>query len=103
MTYTVAALLGLAGAITLDLLVLRTRLLLGLVFWATYPIVLAFQLISNGILTGRGVVRYDPDTIIGLRIFYAPVEDLIFGFTLVLVTLSLWTWHGERARRSARR
>lgn len=103
MTYTVAALLGLAGAITLDLFVLRTRLLLGLAFWVTYPIVLAFQLLSNGFLTGRGVVRYDPDTIVGARILYAPVEDLIFGFTLVLVTLSLWTWYGARARRSAQR
>jgi lycopene cyclase domain-containing protein len=90
-TYTVAALLGVAGALVVDLFVLRTRLVRRLVFWATYPIVLAFQLLSNGILTGRGVVRYDPDAIVGLRIAYAPVEDLLFGFALVLLTLSVWT------------
>lgn len=91
MTYTVAALLGVAGALVVDLFVLRTRLVRRLVFWATYPIVLVFQLLSNGILTGRGVVRYDPDAIVGLRIAYAPVEDLLFGFALVLLTLSIWT------------
>ncbi|MCW6008532.1 lycopene cyclase domain-containing protein [Micromonospora sp. CPCC 205371] len=91
MTYTVAALLGVAGALVVDLFVLRTRLVRRLVFWATYPIVLTFQLLSNGILTGRDVVRYDPNAIIGLRIVYAPVEDLLFGFALVLLTLSIWT------------
>ena len=55
-----------------------------------YPIVFVFQLLSNGILTGRGVVVYDPGKILGLRIAYAPVEDLLFGFALVLITLSLW-------------
>ena len=96
MTYTVAALLGLAGALGVDLVLLRTRLVLGRVFWATYPIVLAFQLLFNGVLTGRGVVRYDPAAIAGPRIAYAPVEDLVFGLALVLLTLSLWVWWGRR-------
>lgn len=91
MTYTVAAVLTVLAALGLDLAVLRTRLVAGVVFWCAYPIVLAFQLMANGVLTGRGVVRYDPETIIGLRVLHAPVEDLLFGFGLVLVTLSLWT------------
>jgi lycopene cyclase domain-containing protein len=97
-TYTAAALLGVAGAAVVDLFVLRTRLLRRRVFWATYPIIVFFQLISNGILTGRGIVRYDPDAMLGLRLVYAPVEDLLFGFALVLLTLSLWTWWGSSKR-----
>ena len=50
----------------------------------------------NGILTGRHIVIYDPAVILGLRIVYAPVEDLLFGFALVLLTLSLWVWLGRR-------
>jgi lycopene cyclase domain-containing protein len=95
-TYTLAALAGLAAAVLVDLAVLRTRLLLRVTFWATYPIVLFFQLVVNGVLTGRGVVRYDPDAVVGWRIVYAPVEDLAFGFALVLVTLSLWVWWERR-------
>jgi lycopene cyclase domain-containing protein len=95
-TYTAAALLGVAGALAVDLLVLRTHLVTRKVFWATYPIILAFQLLSNGILTGRDIVRYDPAAIVGLRIVYAPVEDLFFGFALVLLTLSVWVWLGRR-------
>ncbi|MFY1672268.1 lycopene cyclase domain-containing protein [Plantactinospora sp. WMMB334] len=95
MSYTVAALLGVAGVALVDLFVLRTRLLLRPVFWATYPIVVFFQLISNGILTGRDIVRYAPDAIIGWRIAYAPVEDLLFGFALVLLTLAVWVRLGR--------
>jgi lycopene cyclase domain-containing protein len=96
MTYTVAAVLGALAAVGVDLLVLRTRLLLRGIFWAIYPVIIGFQLLSNGILTGRGIVRYDPDAIIGTRLVYAPVEDLVFGFALVLSSLSLWVWWGRR-------
>ncbi len=93
-----AVVLGLVAAVLLDLVALRTRLLTRRAFWATYPIIFVFQLISNGILTGRGVVRYDPGAILGWRLAYAPVEDLGFGFALVLSTLSLWVWLGRRGR-----
>jgi len=96
MTYTVAALLGVLGALVVDLAVLRTRLVTRAVFWATYPIIITFQLISNGILTGRRIVIYDPAAIIGWRLVHAPVEDLFFGFAMVLLTLSTWVWLGRR-------
>jgi lycopene cyclase domain-containing protein len=95
-TYTAAAILGVLGALGVDLFVLRTRLVTRAVFWATYPIIITFQLLSNGILTGRRIVIYDPAAIIGWRIAYAPVEDLLFGFSMVLLTLSIWVWLGRR-------
>ena len=98
MSYTFSAAIAVALAIASDVYILRTRLVLGLVFWATYPIVLLFQLAANGVLTGRGVVVYDPARILGLRIAYAPVEDLLFGFALILFSLSLWVWLGRRVR-----
>jgi len=58
--------------------------------------VIVFQLLSNGVLTGRRIVIYDPAAIIGWRIAYAPVEDLLFGFAMVLLTLSVWVWLGRR-------
>lgn len=90
MSYTAAAALGVVLAVVGDLLVLRTRVLLTRTFWAAYPIILTFQLLSNGVLTGRGVVRYDPTAVTGVRIAYAPVEDLAFGFALVVSTLTIW-------------
>lgn len=99
MTYTAAAALGVLVTVLLDLFVFRIRLLGRAVFWATYPIIIAFQLLSNGILTGRDIVMYDPDAILGLRIAYAPVEDLFFGFAMVLLTLDFWVFWGRRGVR----
>ena len=96
MTYTAAAVLGVLATVALDLFVLRVRLLRRAVFWATYPLIVFFQLLSNGILTGRNIVMYDPSAILGWRIAYAPVEDLLFGFAMVLLTLDLWVWWGRR-------
>ena len=97
MSYTVAALLGVSIALLVDLAVLRTRVVLGRVFWLSYAIVVFFQLIANGVLTGRDVVVYDPAAILGPRLAYAPVEDLAFGFALILTTLAVWVrLSGER-------
>jgi lycopene cyclase domain-containing protein len=95
-TYTQLVLLAVPVAVLVDLAVLRTGLLRRRLFWTAYAIILFFQLISNGILTGRHIVVYAPDAILGLRIAYAPVEDLLFGFTLITLTLSLWVRLGRR-------
>ena len=98
MTYTQLCLVAVPLAVLLDLVVLRTRLLTRKVFWVSYAIMLCFQLLTNGWLTGRGVVRYDGAAILGgpqpvalgaWRVLYAPVEDIAFGFSLILTTLGL--------------
>jgi len=48
-SYTTAAVLGAAAAVLVDVVLLRTRLILRGVWWVTYALVLCFQLISNGI------------------------------------------------------
>ena len=103
MTYTVAAAIGVVLAIVFDLAIVRTRLVRRKAFWTAYAIVLFFQLIVNGLLTGLRIVRYNPDRILGWRIAYAPIEDLAFGFAMVMVTLSLWVamGRGANARRRA--
>lgn len=96
MSYTELVVIAVLAALALDLLVLRTRLVRRRAFWTAYAILAGFQLLVNGTLTGLRVVRYDPSTIIGLRLAYAPVEDLGFGFALILLTLSLWVRAGRR-------
>ena len=110
MTYTQLALLGVVVVVVLDLVVLRTRLLRRRVFWTSYAIVVFFQLVTNGVLTGLRIVRYDGAAIVGSstpvdapppflgdgRIAFAPFEDLLFGFALVVLTQVLWVWLGRR-------
>jgi len=90
MSYTQIALVAVLIALLIDLFVLKTRLLLTALFWTSYAIILPFQLITNWWLTSRNIVMYHADAIIGLRIAAAPVEDLLFGFALVLAVLAMW-------------
>ena len=100
MSYTQLALLGAAGAVLVDTVLLRTWLLRRRTYWTAYAIVLFFQLVTNGILTGFGIVRYDPGAILGWRVAFAPVEDILFGYAMVTLTLSSWVWLGRKGIRS---
>lgn len=106
MTYTAIAVVAALAAVALDRWAAHTRLTTSGTWWAAYGIIVVFQLLTNGWLTGRGIVRYDPDAIIGSdrvtfvgagRLVYAPVEDLGFGFALVLTTCVVWVWLGRRS------
>ncbi|MEP6852697.1 MAG: lycopene cyclase domain-containing protein [bacterium] len=102
MTYTQGVAVAVALSLTLDLAVLRTRLVTRQVFWASYGIVLGFQLAVNGVLTGLDIVQYDPRRILGPHLVFAPIEDVGFGFALITATLSSWVWLGRRGGRPAR-
>jgi lycopene cyclase domain-containing protein len=99
MTYTELAIIAVLAALALDLVLLGTRLVCRRAFWTAYLILAGFQLLVNGTLTGLRVVRYDPQTILGLRLAWAPVEDLGFGFALILLTLTCWVRAGRAADR----
>jgi lycopene cyclase domain-containing protein len=110
MTYTALAVTAALAAVALDRWAARTRVTASGDWWAAYGIIIAFQLLTNGWLTGRRIVRYDPDAIIGSdsvtfvgdgRILYAPVEDLGFGFGLVLTSCVVWVWLGRRSGEDA--
>lgn len=110
MSYTVLGLLGILLAVFGDMAIFRTRLVTRRIFWLSYLIIVGFQLLTNGILTGFRIVRYNGEKILGSstpadhappfigdgRIAFAPIEDLLFGFALVLLTLALWVWFGRK-------
>ena len=90
MTYTQLALSAVVCAVAFDIYIVKTRLILRRVFWTSYAIIIAFQLLTNWWLTSKNIVMYDADVIVGIRIASAPIEDLLFGFALVLGVLSNW-------------
>ena len=101
MTYNEIAIAAVFAAVVVDLFVFKNSLLTRLAFWLSYSIILPFQLMTNWWLThlrddGKAIVMYDPDTIIGTRIAGAPVEDLLFGFALILSVMGLWEFWGRR-------
>lgn len=68
-----------------------------------YLVIVPFFFISNGLLTGTGiedqVVWYNEAEQIGRRMLTIPVEDLWYGFLLILMNILGYEW--LKARRAA--
>ena len=101
MTYSQIVILALVSAVALDLFIVKSSLLRRKAFWTSYAIILPFQLLTNWWLTSREIVAYSADAISGLRLAAAPIEDLFYGFALILSVLSLWVYHGKAQRTKA--
>ena len=99
MIYSDIALNAVLLAVMLDLFVLRSQIITRGIFWLTYGLILPFQLLTNWWLTSKNIVMYSPSQIIGRRLAGAPIEDLLFGFSLIVLTLSLWEFYSKRLKK----
>lgn len=107
--YTGAAVLALGLAALLDH-ALGVGLLLAPRAYVFFGVVLLLTAVFNGYLTGRPVVHYGEQYILGPRIGTVPVEDFIYGLALVWGTTVLYqrsqgrrmmpTWPARGIRRA---
>jgi lycopene cyclase domain-containing protein len=87
--YTILAVVSVVLVVILDRL-LHTGVFRKPAFWIAMGVMFFFKVPSNGYLTGRPIVLYDPDQILGIRIWTIPLEDFFYGFGLITITIILW-------------
>lgn len=98
--YSVSALAAAVAVVGVEGLWLRTGLFRRRSYWVSMAIVFGFQALVDGWLTklSAPIVIYDRGQFSGVRFpFDIPVEDFVYGFALVTLTLLLWA----RAERDA--
>ena len=103
-TFTVLSVVSVVAVVAAELLWLRTGLFRKPQFWIAYGIILFFEVLVDGWLTklSAPIVVYDPDEFSGWRFPWdIPVEDYLFGFSLIVLTLILWERAGPGRHRSA--
>jgi lycopene cyclase domain-containing protein len=93
--YTIVAMVSLFLVIMLDRLV-RTRLTSRLEFWVFIGVMFGFKLIFNGYLTWRPIVLYGERFFLNIRLGTIPLEDFLFGFSMITLTLVLWEFARKR-------
>ncbi|HET7398661.1 MAG TPA: lycopene cyclase domain-containing protein [Intrasporangium sp.] len=96
--YTLLALLSVGGTVLLAR-ALRVDLFRRAQYWVALAIVVAFQAAVDGWLTklAAPIVIYNPEHHLGIRWPWdIPVEDFLFGFSLVTTCLVLWERQKER-------
>ena len=99
MTYSDIALNAVVFAVIADLFLLRTKMMTRGIFWITYGLILPFQLLTNWWLTSKSIVMYSSSQIIGRRLAGAPIEDLLFGFSMILFTIAVWEFFWKRQNK----
>jgi lycopene cyclase domain-containing protein len=67
---------------------------------SVYAVLLMPFLIVNGILTGTGleepIVWYNDSENMDIRVLTIPVEDVIYGFELILLNIFCYKWFSEK-------
>ena len=100
--YAVGAVVSVVAVVALELVVLKTGLLATRAYWLSMAICFAFMVLVDGWLTklSAPIVTYDPHEVSGWRFPWdIPVEDFLFGFTLLTLAMLLWDLADGRSRR----
>ena len=59
-------------------------------------IILIFKFLVNGYLTSKDIVIYNPRFFLGLRLVSIPIEDFLFGFSMITLCLIVWEYFKDR-------
>lgn len=89
--YTVLAVLSVLIAALLDYK-LKTRVLRRPLFYFFIPVILFFQFFVNGYISAGNIVMYSPYSVLGVRIGAIPLEDFLFGFSMVAMSVIFWEY-----------
>ncbi len=99
MEYTWASILAVLAVVALELCWLKTGLFRRVTFYVSFAIILFFQVLVDGWLTklSAPIVIYNADENSGFRFPWdIPVEDYLFGFALIVLTMLLWERWAQR-------
>ena len=99
MEYTIAAIVAAACVALLDRQ-LGTGVLRRREFWVFLAVMYGFKLIANGYLTWRPIVIYGREHFLGARLGTIPLEDFVYGFALIGLSVVLWEYFRPRQARS---
>lgn len=103
--YTVLAVISVVATVAFERYVVGSGIFRSAQYWISMAIVGFFQILVDGWLTklSAPIVLYSPDHMLGLRFPWdIPVEDFLFGFSMVTGTILLWIRAGRRGSSGAR-
>ena len=103
--YTALAVLSVVGTVLVEVFWLRTGIFRRAQYWIAMAIVYCFHVLVDGWLTklSAPIVIYDEGQITGVRVPWdIPVEDYLFGFSMITLTLMLWVHLGVKGDRGDR-
>jgi lycopene cyclase domain-containing protein len=89
--YTIASVAAVVFTIFVDYKA-GTRLFADKSFWIFWIVMGIFMTLINGYLTWRPIVIYGEYFQLGVRVFTIPIEDYLFGFSLISLNIITWEY-----------
>ncbi len=89
--YTILAVTSVIIVIALDF-ILKTRLIVNKKFWIFWAVMFVIIFLVNGYLTWRPIVTYGNSFYLNLRLFTVPIEDFLYGFSLLTGNIIIWEY-----------
>jgi lycopene cyclase domain-containing protein len=93
--YTLLAVVSVVLVLILDLF-LKVRIILNKAFWIFWMIMFVIIFVVNGYLTARPVVLYGSEYFSGIRLFTIPIEDFLYGFSLITSNIIIWEYFSRK-------
>lgn len=87
--YTILSVISVLFTILVDK-VSRMRILKRREFYVFIITIFLFKLVVNGYLTSKQIVVYNSRFFLGIRLGSIPLEDFLFGFSMVTLTIIFW-------------
>lgn len=87
--YTLIALASVVAIIIVDKST-KINILKNKLFYLFLAVIFFFKLLVNGYLTKTNIVMYNPKYFLGLRLGSIPLEDFLFGFSMVTLAIIFW-------------
>jgi lycopene cyclase domain-containing protein len=60
-------------------------------------ILVVLTAVFDNVIIGLDIVGYDPQRILGIYIYKAPVEDFFYALLAVYVVPALWQYYGKQS------
>ena len=96
------ALLNVAVLVVLGVVVgpVLRRLRPGPLVW-TALVMVALTIVFDTLMIAADLYVFDPDRILGIYVWGAPIEDFAYALAASALMPALWTWLGRRRDRSS--
>ena len=69
------------------------------IFYLFLVFIFFFKLLINGYLTAKEIYIYNPEFFLGVRLTSIPLEDFLFGFSMVTMGIVFWEYFKKNEER----
>jgi lycopene cyclase domain-containing protein len=90
--YTFLALVSVILVLILDFFIVQTKLITNPKFWLFQVMCFVLQFFTDGFLTWRPIYIVNPEKILKIYLFTTPLENFIFGFSMLTLTVLSYEW-----------